>query len=68
MIVRNAVKVDISTANMRQHRGAGRLQKGPGPMSVQAPRRNAAVLHRNIQQWLIKQAPHPTTTLASKPF
>lgn len=38
MIVRNAVKVDISTANMRQRSGIGRLQKGPGPMSAPVPR------------------------------
>ena len=29
---------------------------------------NAAVLIRNIQQWLIKQTPHPTKTLVPKPF
>ena len=37
-------------------------------MSVQAPKRNAAVLLRNIQQWPIKQTTNPTKTLVPKPF
>lgn len=39
-----------------------------GPMTATAPRRNAAVPLRNIQQWLIKQTPYPTKTPVPKPF
>ncbi len=37
-------------------------------MSAPVPRRNAMVLLHNIQQWLIKQTPHPTKSLMPKPF
>lgn len=37
-------------------------------MSAPVPRRNATVLLHNIQQWLIKQTPHPTKSLMPKPF